>query len=345
MPFLWWLTMHLCERVCFVSLLTCQSVGLLPSLLFVVDATNHSGDYQPILIKEVQYVVITSTIVQHRMSQILTLVSRAADRGVCRCCCCQECLYHSWRQFCLQQRSGRRLRNALQCIRTHFLSNLSQNALLSNGITALYNSSSTRLFEGWYCLLGVQCCGSYALVSPSVSVEVRIRGVSLMVRTEVVAANIKVEAPITSSLSSPIPSLLRPLFNEVILCLLYGRQRKKCFVQILSPLERSQSARIWWEQPMLPAVWQGGRLRQQHERTIRQQRRCTTWDCFKETIPIVLLECFMQTKTGYSGFTYIWYCTPNLQYMWQLEGKMITHFTMHYSAKNLGSGTWNLNFV
>jgi hypothetical protein len=32
-------------------------------MLFVVDATNHSGDYQPILIKEVQYVVIT--IVQH----------------------------------------------------------------------------------------------------------------------------------------------------------------------------------------------------------------------------------------------------------------------------------------
>ena len=129
-----------------------------------------------------------------------------------------------------------------QDVRHKFLSNLPQNAFLSNEITALHNSSSARLFEGCYCLLGVQCCGSLALISPSISVEVRIRGVSpMLVRTEFVAANVKVEAPILSSLSSPISSLLRRLFNEVILCPLYGRQRKQSFVQILSPLEASQS--------------------------------------------------------------------------------------------------------
>ena len=183
MSFLWWLTMHLWERVCFVSLLTCQSVGLLPSLLFVVDATNHSGDYQPILIKEVQYVIIT--IVQHLISQFLTLVSRAASRDVCRCCCCQECLFRSWRQFCLRQRSCHRLRYALQCIRTHFLSNLSQNAFLSNGITALHNSSTTHAYlkADTASLAYNVVAACLGLVPPSVSIEVRIRGVSPMVRT------------------------------------------------------------------------------------------------------------------------------------------------------------------
>jgi hypothetical protein len=34
---------------------------------------------------------------------------------------------------------------------------------------------------------------------------------------------------------------------------------------------RAVRSRILWEQPMLPTVWQGDRLWQQHKRTIRQQ--------------------------------------------------------------------------
>jgi hypothetical protein len=44
-------------------------------------------------------------------------------------------------------RSCHRLRYALQCIRTHFLSNLSH-AFLSHGITSIHNSSFTRLRDG-----------------------------------------------------------------------------------------------------------------------------------------------------------------------------------------------------
>ena len=58
-----WLAMHLSKRIYFVSFLTCWSIALLPSWLFVVNCC-------PISIK-VQCVIIT--IVHHLISQLPTL--------------------------------------------------------------------------------------------------------------------------------------------------------------------------------------------------------------------------------------------------------------------------------
>ena len=76
--------MHIWPCFCFVSLLTCWRVPLLLKMLWVVDATNHSGDYRSMSLK-VHYVGIT--IVQQLLSRLLSLVSvvyNVATRSMAR---------------------------------------------------------------------------------------------------------------------------------------------------------------------------------------------------------------------------------------------------------------------
>ena len=135
-----------------------------------------------------------------------------------------------------------------------------------------------------------------------------------MFRTEVVAADVKVEATITSSLSSPIPSLLRRLFNEIILCPLYVRQRKQPFVQILSPLKGSQSTYFMTatNAPHCMAGRQAVTTTRENDPTAMVMHNLRL---LRRQSQIVLVECFHANQTGYNGFTYVLYYIPNLQTM------------------------------